>query len=109
MESNTPQEFFEKVLPARFNPEKASGIDVVAQIDINGERASSWFVIVKDQKLMVNQGVHSNPTLTLKMKETDFLELVNGKISAEKAFFLGKVQFKGNIAIALKLREAGFL
>jgi len=43
------------------------------------------------------------------MSLTDFLDMVNGKLSAEKAFFTGKVQFKGNIAVALKLREAGFL
>jgi len=43
------------------------------------------------------------------MAEQDFLDLVNGKMGAEKAFFSGKVQFKGNIALALKLKEAGFL
>lgn len=43
------------------------------------------------------------------MDEKDYLDLVNHRISAEKAFFTGKVQFKGNIALALKLREAGFL
>jgi putative sterol carrier protein len=43
------------------------------------------------------------------MKEEDYLDLVNGKISAEKAFFTGKVQFKGDISLALKLKDAGFL
>jgi putative sterol carrier protein len=43
------------------------------------------------------------------MSPEDFLELVNGKLSAEKAFFTGRIQFKGNIAVALKLRDAGFL
>ena len=43
------------------------------------------------------------------MNYDDFLDLVNDKLSAEKAFFTGKIQFKGNIAVALKLRDAGFL
>jgi putative sterol carrier protein len=30
-------------------------------------------------------------------------------MSGEKAFMTGKLQFKGNIALALKLREVGFL
>jgi putative sterol carrier protein len=37
------------------------------------------------------------------------MDMVNEKLSAEKAFFTGKIQFKGNIAVALKLKDAGFL
>jgi putative sterol carrier protein len=48
-------------------------------------------------------------TLTLKMNENDFMDMVNGKLSAEKAFFTGKVHFRGDIGVALKLRDAGFL
>lgn len=59
--------------------------------------------------MQVIKGTHESPNLTLKMSANDFLDMINGKISAERAFFTGKVQFKGNIAIALKLRDAGFL
>jgi putative sterol carrier protein len=105
----TPQEFFEKALPARFKAEKAAGIDVVVQLNVSGPEGGNWTIIVKDQKLQVTEGVHPSPNLTLKMNLADFLDMVNGKLSAEKAFFTGKVQFKGNIGVALKLRDAGFL
>lgn len=108
-QAQTPQEFFEKILPTRFKPEKAAGISVVAQLNVSGPQGGSWAVTVKDQKLQVTEGVDSSPDLTLKMSLGDFLDLVNGKLSAEKAFFTGRVQFKGNIAVALKLRDAGFL
>jgi putative sterol carrier protein len=108
-QAETPQEFFEKILPSRFKAEKAKGVDVVAQINISGLEGSSWNITVKDQKMLIKEGVHESPNLTLKMTPIDFLDLVNGKLSAEKAFFTGKVQFKGNIAVALKLRDAGFL
>jgi putative sterol carrier protein len=109
METNTPQEFFEKALPARFKPEKASGVDVVAQINITGPEGGNWIVAIKDQKLHATEGTHPSPTVTLKMNENDFMDMVDGKLSAEKAFFTGRVQFKGNIGVALKLRDAGFL
>ena len=109
MEAQTPQEFFEKFLPAKFKPEKAAGVDVVAQLNVSGPQGGSWIVTVKDQKLQVTEGVDPSPKLTLKMSYADFLDLVNGKLSAEKAFFTGKIQFKGDIAVALKLRDAGFL
>ena len=109
METNAPREFFEKALPARFKPEKTVGINVITQLNVTGPEGGNWTVIVKDQKLQVTEGTHATPTLTLKMNENDFMELVNGKLSAEKAFFTGKVHFKGDIGVALKLRDAGFL
>jgi len=107
MEALTPKEFFEKTLPERFNPNKAEGVDVIVQVNITGSNQSNWIVTIKDQKIDTKEGVHPAPTLSLKMAENDFLDLMNGKISAEKAFFTGKVQFKGSITLALKLREAG--
>jgi putative sterol carrier protein len=109
MEAQNPQEFFQKILPSRFKAEKAAGVDVIAQINVSGPQGGNWAVTVKDQKLTVTEGIHPSPNLTLKMSPEDFLELVNGKLSAEKAFFTGRIQFKGNIAVALKLRDAGFL
>ena len=108
-EALTPQDFFENILPERFNAEKAEGVSVVAQINVSGPEGGNWTITVKDQKMEIIEGVHEKPDLTLKMGLEDFLDMVNGKLSAEKAFFTGKVQFKGNIAVALKLREAGFL
>ena len=109
METQTPKDFFEKTLPLRFKPEKSAGIDVVTQLNITGVEGGSWTVIIKDQKLQITEGTHPSPTLTLKMNENDFLDMVNKKISAEKAFFTGRVHFKGDIGVALKLRDAGFL
>lgn len=108
-QAQTPKEFFEKILPTRFKAEKAASVNVVALINVSGVEGGDWTVTIKDQRMRVTEGMHSSPDLALKMAQADFLDLVNGKISAEKAFFTGKVQFKGNIALALKLRDAGFL
>ena len=109
MEAKTPREFFENVLPSRFKPDKAKGIDSVVQVNLTGSNGGDWTVTIRDQKIEAQNGVHTSPTLTLGMAEADFLDLVNGKLGAEKAFFTGKIKFKGNIALALKLRETGFL
>jgi putative sterol carrier protein len=109
MEAKTPKESFEKVLPSRFNPSKAKGVDVTVQVNITGPNGGTWIVTIKNQKLEAEEGTHASPTLAISMGETDYMDLVNGKMSAERAFFTGKIQFKGDIALALKLREAGFL
>jgi putative sterol carrier protein len=108
-QAQTPQEFFDKILPARFKPEKAEDIDVIVQLNVSGPQGGNWTVTIKDKKMQITEGTNPDASLTLKMGLTDFLDMVNGKLSAEKAFFTGKIQFKGNIAVALKLRDAGFL
>ena len=108
-DAKTPKEFFEKMLPSRFKPEKAAGIDVTVQINITGPNGGDWVVTIKNQKLEAKEGTHPSPTLELKMEEEDYMNLMNGKISAEKAFMTGKLKFKGNIGLALRLRESGFL
>ncbi len=107
--AKTPREFLEKEAPARFKPEKVKGIDAIAQLNLSGPEGGNWTVTIKDQKLNVVEGTHPDPTLTLKMSDSDFMDIASGKLSAEKAFFTGRVQFKGNLAVALKLRDAGFL
>jgi len=109
MEATTPREFFEKIFPARFKPEKAAGINVTVQVTITGENGGNWIITIKNQKLVVEEGLTKSSDLSLKMNEKDYIELVNGRTSAEKAFFSGKVHFKGNVSLALKLRDAGFL
>ena len=108
-EVKTPKEFFENILPQRFKPDKAEGIDVTVQIKIAGPNGGDWMVTIKNQKLDSKEGNHPSPTLTLEMAEADFMDLMNGKLSGEKAFLTGKLRFKGSIALALKLRETGFL
>jgi putative sterol carrier protein len=109
MEAKTPQEFFDEILPLRFKPEKAKGIDVIIQLNVTGPEGGEWNAEIKDQKLTVQKGVHPSPKLTIGVSEADFLGIVNDKLSAQKAFFTGKIKFKGDITIALKLRDAGFL
>ena len=109
MKAKTPKEFFEKVLPIRFKPDKAAGFDVTVQVNITGPNGGDWIVTIRNQKLEVKEGTYPSPTLTLKMTEKDYIDLINGEISGERAFLTGKLQFKGNISLALRLRTAGFL
>ena len=108
-ETKTPREFFERALPNRFKPEKAEGIDVVVQANISGSNGGNWIVTIRDQKIAVKEGTHESPTLTVGMAETDFMDIVNSRLGAEKAFFTGKIKFKGNLSLALKLKDIGFL
>lgn len=109
MEAKTPQEFFDRILPHRFKPDKAKGIDVTVLVSITGPKGGDWTVEIKEQKMNIRNGNHPSPNLAIGMTDADFLDLVNDRLSTQKAFFTGKIKFKGDVALALRLRDAGFL
>jgi len=109
MEAKTPKEFFEKVLPARFDSSKAAGVDAVVQMNITGDNGGDWYIVIKNQKLEVKTGIYENPVITAKMKDTDYVDMVNGKITGDKAYMTGKLRFKGNISVGMKLKGLGIL
>jgi putative sterol carrier protein len=109
MEIKTSQEFFENILLDRFKPEKAKDIHVTVQITLTGNNPIDWVIKIKDQKIQATQGTVVEPTMAVKTSESIFLDLINGKMSLESAFFSGKISFKGDITTALKLKDTGFL
>jgi putative sterol carrier protein len=109
MEPQTPKEFIETEAPKRFKPEKAAGIDVTAQLNLTGPMGGSWVIKIKDQKISIAEGTEPAATLTLQASDSDFIDIVNHNLSPEKAFFTGKIKFKGNLSVALKLRDTGIL
>lgn len=109
MEAKTPQQFFDDILPKRFKPEKAKGIDVTVEVTISGPAGGVWTIEISKQILKVTKESCLSPRLKVAVGDDDFLDIVNEKLSAQKAFFMGKIKFKGDIALALKLRDAGFL
>lgn len=110
MEVKSPEEFFLEKLPTRFKPENAVGIDAVIQLSLSGgQREQNWVVIIKNQKLQVTEGTNSSASLSLRISESDFMDMINRKLNPEKALFTGRIRFNGNISLALKLRDAGLL
>ena len=109
MDVKTPKEFFEKVLPAKFDPSKAAGIDAVVQLNITGDNGGDWYLIIKDKKLEVKTGIYQNPVISVKMKDADYIDMINGKMTGDKAYMTGKLRFKGNISVGMKLKGLGVM
>lgn len=109
MQISTPEEFFEKILPARFDPSKAKGIDAIISVKISGVNGGEWIVKIQNQKLIVEKGTHPSPTIAVCMSDTDYVNILNGQLNVEKAFFSGKIKFEGDLILALRLRKIGIL
>ena len=84
-------------IPGAFQADKAAGVNVVFQFDISGGGGGSWHVKVKDGNCEVTEGSHENPTTTIKMGDTDFIDLITGKLNAMSAFTGGKLKVEGDL------------
>ena len=109
MNIKTPKDFFEKILPEKFDPTKAGNLDAVIQMNVTGPNGGNWTVIVKNQKLEVKEGNHPSPGIAVTIADTDFVDLMNGKLNAVSAFMAGKIQFKGSMSLGLKLIDIGII
>jgi putative sterol carrier protein len=109
MNVKTPREFFEKVLPEKFDPTKAGDLDAVIQMNVTGKEGGDWTVVVKNQKMEIKEGNHASPNISVKIADADFVDLINGKLNAINAFMSGKIHFKGSMSLGLKLVDIGIM
>jgi len=94
--TNTVQGVFER-MGESFQAEAAGGVDVVFQFNISGSGGGDWHVTVKDGTCIVESGVDSKPTTTLKMSDEDFLKYAGGQLPAMQAYTSGRLKIGGDL------------
>lgn len=110
MAVNSPKEFMETVLPEKLSdPAALKDFDLTLQFNISGDNGGNWVLKIKDQKATIEEGTVDKPTITLEIKDTNYLKLINGELSGQKAFMTGKLKFKGDMNIGVKLQELGII
>ena len=106
MQISEPREWFERELPAlvQGDPTKVKGFNGTLLFTIKGERGGSWTVNIHDLQLDVKSEAGANPDITITIKDGDFVDFINRKLSGEIAFTTGKLKVKGDIQLAMKLQ-----
>ncbi len=101
MADNSVKGFFES-LQGRLNqdPSKLAGMNCVYQFRIGGD---AFNVAMKDGKAAVAAGEAASPNCTVTMGESDFLDMLSGKLNGQMAFMTGKLKVAGDMGLALKL------
>ncbi|MRR17000.1 MAG: SDR family NAD(P)-dependent oxidoreductase [Deltaproteobacteria bacterium] len=90
------KDVFEK-MPGAFQAGAAGGAAVVFQYCIAGDGGGDWSADIKNGVCTVASGLHAHPTCTLTIQAGDFLDLMNGKVKAMKAYTSGKLKIEGEI------------
>ena len=65
------------------------------------EQVGSWFVAVNDGKIKVDEGKHEADCV-IRCSEQDFVDIVEGRRNLLTAALQGRVQVRGDIALAQK-------
>lgn len=89
-----------------FRPEQAEGVHVVGQLSLTGEGGGEWVLSIHDGRLTITPGTTDDPqAMRLAASVADFLALANGELDATKAYFTGKLRFKGSLRDAYRLMD----
>ena len=92
-------------MTGRFNAEAAKGLDATIQINLTGDDAGQYYIIIKDGTLDVGEGAHPSPRMTMTMAGKDYVDMTRGKLSGRMAVMLGKLKIAGDVGLALKLQS----
>ncbi|MFZ5572767.1 MAG: SDR family NAD(P)-dependent oxidoreductase [Thermodesulfobacteriota bacterium] len=86
-----------EAMPGAFRADKAAGKDVVFQYIISGSGGGEWICAIQNGTCDIRAGKHEKPACTLKMKDADFLDMMNGKMNPMQAFTSGKLAIEGDV------------
>lgn len=101
MEKNDTINASFETMKTRFVPQHTGGVFYIYQFDIIG-----WgqrYLSIKDGMLIIAEGLHPSPDVTIRAKVDDYFELINNKVSLPVAFMTGMVEVLGSLDDAERL------
>lgn len=90
-------------LPSWFQADEAKGVNIVIQLNVLGDQAGQWNVVISDGKLDVVKGAHAAPDLSVTADSADILAVANGQLDPMTAYMQGKATVTGDLTKAMGL------
>jgi putative sterol carrier protein len=88
-------------------PSVIKNVGCVYQFNITTSKGETkqWTVDLKNAPGSVKAGPAQKADSTISMKEEDFVDMSQGKLSGQQAFMQGKLKIQGNMSYAMKLNQ----
>jgi putative sterol carrier protein len=103
----TPSELFEVHISELLKSQPAIAREIAAsyQFTITGENGGYWYIDLTKPEAEVGKGQLECPRVSVTISAQDFVDLSFGKLNPQLAFMTGRLKVKGELALALKLRQ----
>jgi len=104
MPAKSAREVFEVHMPKRFgdNPGLSRQVNAVYKFVLTGDGGGTWSVdLTREPAAVEEEDAEAQCTITV--PTSVFIDIMNGKLTGQKAFLSGKLKVKGKIGLALKL------
>ena len=101
---STVKEYFD-TLGDRFNYKASKGVNASFQFELTGDGGGVFCVNVADGDMNIAEGEQEEPSLTITISADNYLKLAHGKLNGQMAVMTGKMKVKGNMSLALKMRQ----
>jgi len=98
-DSSTPQQVFDGMRQS-FQTDKAKGVHARYQWELSGPNGGEWWIDVNDGTFKMGRGKIDNPSVTFITSDNDWVAMSNGKLKGTWAFITGRLNVRGNHAIA---------
>lgn len=90
-------------LPSRFQADAAQSLTAIFQFVLEDDE--NFFITIKEQACLTEQGEHNDPSVTLLMNAETFIKVVTGQQDGMSAFLTGQLRAEGNVMLATKLGQ----
>ncbi len=92
-------------MPARLIPEEAKGVEATVSYNITGKGGGKWTISIRDGRMTLSQGVLKNPRVYIVARDSDYHDIVTGKLDGITAVITGKMQVEGDVGFMAELRQ----
>jgi len=82
-------------------------INGIFRFDVKNKdnKKATWIIDVKNGQGAVSTDENAKGDVTITIGDEDLVGVMLGKLNPQQAFFQGKLKIKGNMALAMKLKE----
>jgi hypothetical protein len=104
----TPQDIFEKEIPAALlaNPKVAKDLNAIIHFNLTGQNGGVWTLDATVVPARITQGATGKPDLTMVVSANDFVKIREKKANPQLLAMQGKLKMTPlNIGLAVKLAQ----
>lgn len=89
-------------LPHYFQPQLSSGTQAMIQINISGKENFEGYLTILSKECTYTDGAADDPDVTVIADAAIWMDVLNAKLTAQKAFMIGGLKVRGALALFTK-------